>query len=42
MAYSLLRAGQPGEAIAVLDSAVTQPGVNEMWAAGYAPCGRSC
>jgi DNA-binding CsgD family transcriptional regulator len=32
MAYSLLRAGQPGEAITVLDSAVAQPGVNEMWA----------
>ena len=32
VAYSLLRAGQPGEATAVLDSAVTQPGVNETWA----------
>ena len=31
MAYSLLRAGHPGEAIAALESAVTRPGVNEMW-----------
>jgi DNA-binding CsgD family transcriptional regulator len=33
MAYSLLRAGHPGpgEAIAALDSAVSRPGVSEMW-----------
>jgi DNA-binding CsgD family transcriptional regulator/tetratricopeptide (TPR) repeat protein len=31
MAYSLLRAGHPEEAIAALESAVTGPGVNEMW-----------
>jgi DNA-binding CsgD family transcriptional regulator len=32
MAYSLLRAGHPGEAITALESAVGRPGVNEMWA----------
>lgn len=31
MAYSLLRAGHPAEAVAALESAVSQPGVNELW-----------
>ncbi|HEY1819583.1 MAG TPA: AAA family ATPase [Trebonia sp.] len=31
MAYSLLRAGDPQVAIAALNSAVTRPGVNEIW-----------
>jgi DNA-binding CsgD family transcriptional regulator len=31
MAYSLLRAGKPGEAITALEGAVTRPGVSEMW-----------
>jgi DNA-binding CsgD family transcriptional regulator len=31
MAYSLLRAGKPGEAIAALEGAVARPGVSERW-----------
>jgi DNA-binding CsgD family transcriptional regulator/tetratricopeptide (TPR) repeat protein len=31
MSYSLLRAGHPGNAVAALESAVTRPGVNELW-----------
>lgn len=31
MAYSLLRAGKPGEAIAALKDAVARPGVSERW-----------
>lgn len=31
MAYSLLRAGHPAEAVAALETAVGQPGVNELW-----------
>jgi DNA-binding CsgD family transcriptional regulator len=31
MAYSLLRAGHPAEALAALESAVSKPGVNELW-----------
>jgi DNA-binding CsgD family transcriptional regulator len=33
MAYSLLRSGQPAEAVAALDSAVTKTGVHETWSA---------
>jgi DNA-binding CsgD family transcriptional regulator len=31
MAYVLLRTGHPGEAIATLESAITRPGVSEIW-----------
>jgi DNA-binding CsgD family transcriptional regulator len=31
MAYSLLRAGNPAEAVAALESAVSQPGASELW-----------